>query len=80
MPSMSAVMGCFRSRNRFITPSRLQSKSGPVRSISVRQIPLNLNLALETRRSFPDLFGLITSCSGKIHPVDGISSGSNFLL
>ena len=80
MPSMSAVMGCFRSRNLVITPSRLQSKSGPVRSISVRQIPLDLDSALETRRSFPGLFGLITSFSGKIHPVEGIFSGYNFLL
>ena len=80
IPSMSAVMGCFRSRNRVITPSRLQSKSGPVRSISFRQTPLNLDLALETRRSFPGLFGLITPCSGKTHPVEGISSGSNFRM
>ena len=50
IPSISAVMECFRSRNRVITLSRVQSKSGPVRSISLRQNPLNLDLALETRR------------------------------
>ena len=55
-------------------PSRFQSKEGPVRSISFRQTSLNMDLALETRRSFRSLFGLNKSFSGKIHPVEGISS------
>ena len=78
--SMSEVMDCFGSRSLVITPSRLQSKSCPVRSIPFRQLSLNLDWASETRRSFPGLFGLITPCSGKIHPVEGFSSDSNFLL
>ena len=59
IPSISAVMGCFRSGNCVIAPSRLHSKSGPLRSMSFRQDRLNLDLALETRRSFFSLFELI---------------------
>ena len=76
--SISTVMGCLHSRNWLITPRRLQSKSGAVRSMSFRQIPFNLDLALETRQNFTyriliytygviNLFGLIMPCSGKIN-------------
>ena len=55
--SMSAESGYLFSRNRRMIPRRLASKSGPVKSMSLRQTPLYLARALETRRSFPGLFG-----------------------
>ena len=46
IPPMLAVMLWFRSRKRLITPSRLQSKSSPVRSMSFRQFFLNFGFGV----------------------------------
>ena len=70
---MSALMGYFCSRKRQITASRLHRRSGPDKSMSLRQAPLNLDFAFETLRSFTGLFGFVTPCSDSIHPVEGIS-------
>ena len=77
---MPALIGHLRSRNRQITAGRLLSRSGPLESMSLRQSTLYLDFALETRRTFPGLLELMTPCSGRIHPVEGISLGMTFLM
>ena len=72
MLSMSALMGYFRSQKRPITASRFFRRSGSDKSMSLRQILLNLGFAFETRRSSLGLFGFVTPYSGSIHPVEGI--------
>ena len=72
MLSLSALMGYFRSRKRQITASRLIRRSGPDKSMSLRQTPLNLNFGFEILRSFPGLLRFVTSCCGSIHPVGEI--------
>ena len=75
MLSMSALMGYFRSRKRQKTASRLLRRYGIDKSMSFKQSFLNLDFALETSLfSFSGLFGFVTSCSGSIYPVEGMSS------
>ena len=74
MASISAVIATGFSLNRSKSPTRLFSKSGPVRRLLFSEFPLNVDAALETRRTFPGLLGLVTGWCGRYQTRSGAVS------
>ena len=77
MASISAVMGIEFSLNRSKSPTRLFSKSGPVRRLLFSGFYLNVEAAFETRRTFPSLLvflGLVTGWCGRYQTRSGVMS------
>ena len=67
IPSMSnkTATGC--SLNLNSTPTKLFSKSGPVRRFESSDSPWKFDAALATLLTFPGLFGLVTGWWGKYY-------------
>ena len=66
-----AVTAIGRSRNRRRKATKLLIRSGPVSSLLLSELPLNIEAPLETRRSFPGLFALETGCRDMYHNRSG---------
>uniref|UniRef100_A0A8D8CGS8 (northern house mosquito) hypothetical protein n=1 Tax=Culex pipiens TaxID=7175 RepID=A0A8D8CGS8_CULPI len=73
MASMSPPIATCHSRNLNSTDIRGESKSGPF--IEFRETPSTFAAASQIRRTFPGLFGLMTTPSGRYQ----VRRGSNLL-
>ena len=65
MASISAVIATEFSLNQIKNPTRLFSKSGPVKRLLFIEFSLNVHAAFETRRTFPGLLGFVTGWCGR---------------
>ena len=62
------------SLNRSNSPTRLFSKSGPVRKLLFSEIPLSVDTTFETRRTFRGLLGLVTGWCARYQTRSGVVS------